>query len=289
MMYGYQPSVELASVAVGIFAVLTLLHVVRMVTTNTWDDIFLIFGGVVELVGYIFRLSSAVSSCSTATFSAFGIQSVLLLLGPTLLMFTVGLVQPRFIAVLGGDRFVWVPIRLQRPLYLGINTVLLIVQATGAIMEVSTHDMALVEAGAKIIIASYVMQMFFWGFLLAENTCFTIRMRKAKKNPAFKGWKWWNQLFGLSVAIIGFGRNLMRLTAFGVQFLLVNEWTSYAFDGYQMGVVMVAWGVFYLPGKVKSQSTLTNSTPGAEDWEMGTAGYRIRSEESVGSRAALHR
>ena len=34
----------------------------------------------------------------------------------------------------------------------------------------------------------------------------------------------------------------------GIEFLVQNEWPSYAFDGFQMGVVLGAWAVWYLPG-----------------------------------------
>ena len=51
----------------------------------------------------------------------------------------------------------------------------------------------------------------------------------------------------------------MQLTALGgVQYLLINEWTNYAFDFYQMAVVMLAWGVFYLPSLLKGSSSDAN-------------------------------
>ncbi|RMZ85804.1 hypothetical protein DV737_g387, partial [Chaetothyriales sp. CBS 132003] len=136
--------------------------------------------------------------------------------------------------------------------------------------------MATIESGGKAVIASYVAQMLFWAYLLAENTYFSIRLgRWIKKDPErrttirLSHWKWWNQLFGLSVSIIGFGRNLVRLTALGgVEFLLVNEWTEYAFDGYQLAVVLFAWGVFYLPGKL-------TTVPGCFDSEHYKAAVAV--------------
>lgn len=184
-------------------------------------------------------------------------------------MFTVALTHTEFIKALNAEGFAWVPaLRLQRPVYLGINSLLLILQLIAGVMLATATTISFATIGSDLLIASYVTQMVFWGFLLAENTWVTFKLGKSLKSveranlststsndssivvkERFSKWKWWAQLFGLAISIIGFGRNLMRLTELGVDFLKENEWTSYAFDGYQMVVVMGAWAVFYLPGK----------------------------------------
>lgn len=265
-IYGFQPSPILAGVGIGLFTLLTMLHITRMLTTRTWDNIPMILAGVAELLGYSLRLFSAVNSCSTDAVAVFGGQSVLLTIGPTLVMLTVSLVQPLFVAALGGDQFVWVPLRLQRPLYLAINIALLALQTIAATIEVTTKDTSLLQIEGKVLIASFAAQTVFWAFLLAENTYFRFRMGRTNKEIELRGWKWWIQLFGLAVSIIGFGCNLVRLTALGgVKLLLVNEWTFYAFDGYQTAVVMLAWGLFYLPGRLIRLSGMANSQ---EQYEM---------------------
>lgn len=180
-------------------------------------------------------------------------QSVFLLLGPTLIMFSVNLIQSEVARTLGTEELCWVPISWQRPLYFSINTTLILIQAVGGIMTVGSTSITTISIGSKITIAVYVVQTVFWGFIFAENISMTIRLKRhpteASKH-AMANWKRWNQLFGLSTSIIAFGRNIMRLTmAGGIAFLIENEWPSYAFDGFQMVVVLGAWAIWYLPGK----------------------------------------
>lgn len=188
-------------------------------------------------------------------------------------MFTITLVHTTYIRALGAESRAWVPVRFQRPIYLAVNVICFIIQICGGIDLGVAQTRSLAELGSKLKIAAYVTQMVFWGYILAENTWITVRLgiaiKKAEKatlepvstqgtisssilsvKERFPHYKRWSQLFGLSISIIGFGRNLMRLTELGVAFLQDNEWTSYAFDIYQMVVVMGALAVWYLPGKV---------------------------------------
>lgn len=201
-------------------------------------------------------------------------------------MFSVNLAMTEFTRALSAERFCWVPVNVQRPLYLSMNTILALIQGIGAIMTVSSTNFTIIEAGAKIGIAMFVIQLVFWLFTLAENTYITIRLRRGlseTSKSAFPTWKYWSQLFGLAVSIIAFGRNIMRLTMNGgVEFLVVNEWPSYAFDGYQMAVVLGAWAIWYLPGKCRDASEIVSNSMGLSRLQTG---YSEDSRDSTESRA----
>lgn len=183
-------------------------------------------------------------------------------MGPTLIMFSVNLTMTEFTRALGAEKFCWVPV--QRPLYLSMNAVLALVQAIGGILTAASTNFAIITTGTKIGIAMFVIQLVFWLFTFAENTYITIRLRRELSETtqsAFPTWKYWSQLFGLAVSIIAFGRNIVRLTMNGgIEFLIVNEWPSYAFDGYQMAVVLGAWAIWYLPGKCRDVSEIMSHT-----------------------------
>lgn len=178
------------------------------------------------------------------------------------MMFSVNLTMTQFTRALRAERFCWVPIDLQRPLYLSMNIVLLLIQGIGNIITVSTTNIAIIKAGTKIGIAIFVVQLVFWLFTLTEHTYITIRLRRGMAEASkaiFPNWKYWSQLFGLAVSIIALGRNMVRLTmSGGIEFLLLNEWPSYAFDGYQMAVVLGAWAIWYLPGKCRDAFETTS-------------------------------
>ena len=205
-----------------------------------------------QLSGYTARLFSSQDVCNRA---AYAVQSVLLLLGPTLLMFSVNLTQTAFAEAVDGASFCWLRINYQGIAYLIVNTILMIIQVIGGVMTVANESVDTIATGTKISIAMFITQLLFWGFTFAENIYMTSRLGRHPSEASrerIPKWKYWNQLFGLSISIIAFGRNVMRLTMDGgVQFLIVAEWPSYAFDGYQMVVVMGAWAIWYLPGRSK--------------------------------------
>lgn len=171
-------------------------------------------------------------------------------------MLSVNLTQTNFARALEAEQLCLVPFQWQKSLYLSLNTFLIILQAVGGIMTVASTSITTITIGSKMTIAVYVIQTFFWGFIFAENVCMTIRLGRRPTETStgpLKNWKSWNQLFGLSTSIIGLGRNVMCLTmAGGIAFLTENEWPSYAFDGYQMIVVLGAWAIWYLPEKCEA-------------------------------------
>ncbi|KAJ5930881.1 hypothetical protein N7466_006374 [Penicillium verhagenii] len=266
-LYMYTPSLALAVVAVIVFAVLTTAHLLYMIRAKAWTGIFFVLGGLAQMSGYTARLFSSQDPCNRV---AYGFQSVLLLLGPSLIMFSVNLTMTDFTRTLSATRFCWVPIDLQQPLYLTINTVLIIIQTVGGIMTVASQSLESIEVASKMSIAIFVIQLVFWLFTLAENIYMSICLRRhptEASKTAFPRWKNWNQLFGLAISIIAVGRNIVRLTMDGgIAFLVENEWPSYAFDGYQMVVVLGAWAIWYLPGKCRDTT------------EMGLEGFQRQQE-----------
>ncbi|KAJ5278650.1 hypothetical protein N7478_004022 [Penicillium angulare] len=204
-----------------------------MIQTKTWSSIFLVLGAIFELSGYITRLISTQDVCNRAAY--------------------VCMIHTSFVKALDAGNLCFIRLKWQQPLYLSINAILISLQTIGGIMTVASTSETTVATGSKMTIAIYVVQTLFWGFLFAENICMAIRLQRQGSSScedSVANWKTWNQLFGLAISIIALGRNIMRLTmAGGIAFLVDNEWPYYAFDGYQMVVVLGAWAIWYLPEK----------------------------------------
>ncbi|KAJ5304317.1 uncharacterized protein N7443_003977 [Penicillium atrosanguineum] len=230
-----------------------------MIQTKTWISMFFVLGAFMQLAGFTARVFSTQDSCNR---TAYGIQSVLLLLGPSSIMISVNLVQTVFYQALDAENFCWVSITWQRIVYPTLNAILIILQAIGGIMVVGSSSRVTIASATKLTIAIYVAQTFFWAFTLAENIYMSIRLCRDPTEASqtlLPRWRSWNQLFGLSISIIGLGRNVMRLTmAGGIAFLVENEWPAYAFDGYQMVVVLGAWVIWYLPGQCRGITSKPN-------------------------------
>lgn len=271
-LYQYAPSLPLAVIAVIVFSSLASILCFRTIQTKTFSGLFFAVGAIckcpnmfygalfltvisqlVQMAGYTARSFSTLDVCNR---TAYGIQLVLLLLGPTLIMFSVNLTQIKFARALGAEKLCFIPIQWQRPLVLSMNGVLLCVQAIGGIMATTTTSVTTIAIGTKIMLAIYVVQFIFWLVIFADNICMTLRLRRhttESSQYSFSSWKKWNQLFGLSTSIIALGRNILRLTMDGgIAFLVENEWPAYAFDGYQMIIVLGAWAIWYLPEKCES-------------------------------------
>lgn len=270
--YPYTPSLILAVVGVGIYCALLAGHALRVWRFKAWDGIYMLIGAlgreqldlilkclltnilIVQAMGLGARVYS---TGDTTSFGAYGVQNLFLLLGPTLCMVTVNLTQVKMMRCLRSESFGFLPAQFRLPIYLTFNILLLLLQAIGAVIIALTHKPALIESATKILIASYVSQMIFWMFTLAENIFWSFRFGRssfASTQLMMPHWKRYNQLFGLAISIVAMGRNMTRLTQMGMGadgFLTANEWTSYAFDFYQTAIVLLAWGIFYLPGICK--------------------------------------
>lgn len=196
------------------------------------------------------------SSKDPSSFGAYGAQYVFLLLGPTLCMFTVNVTQVKMMRCLNSENLGAISARFRLPTYLIANTALLLLQMAGSVILAVAHRVALIETATKILTASFVCQMVFWLFVLVDSIVWRIRFGRSpsSNSPRMVHWKYYTQLFDLAISIVALGRNLMRLTQLGMGpegFLTINEWPNYAFDFYQPAVILLAWGVFYLPGTCK--------------------------------------
>ncbi|RDK41557.1 hypothetical protein M752DRAFT_267065 [Aspergillus phoenicis ATCC 13157] len=259
-LYMYTPSLALAIIGVILFSALTTIHLYRMIESKAWFGIFFVLGGLAELIGHTARSFSTQDVCDRG---AYGVQSVALLMGPTLIMFSVNLTQSEFVNVLDAEQFCLLPLAWQRGVYPAMNAILMVIQLVGGCMTISSSSET-VATGTKLAIALFVVQTIFWGFTMAENICMSYRLGRhptTASSCVLANWKTWNQLIPLAGSIIATGRNIMRLTmAGGIKFLVDYEWPSYAFDGYQMVVVLGAWGIWYLPGKCRELSTRVRYT-----------------------------
>lgn len=270
--YAYTPSLIPAVIGVGIYCALFAAHALRLFRSLAWDGSYMLIGALGKeqlspmlnylptdiLIVQAMGLGARVFSSSNAhDFGAFGAQYVFLLLGPTLCMVTVNLTQVKMMRCLRTENLGLLPAKLRLPIYLSVNITLLLLQSIGAVIVALTHNITLLGSATKILTASYVCQMIFWMFTLAENILWSIRFGRsssANTQLMMPHWKRYNQLFGLAISIVAMGRNMVRLTMLGMGpdgMMTVNEWPSYAFDFYQTAIILLAWGIFYLPGVCK--------------------------------------
>ena len=225
-----------------------------------------------EVIGYIGR---AAASNATDQLGPYIIQSVLLLVPPSLFAASIYMTLGRIIRGLGptAESCSLIGVNwLTRFFVLG-DAFAFLVQATGAGMAASGDTMA--EMGEHVVVGGLVIQVLFFGLFVAAAVVFQLRFQAmigpggAEPAMAWRGMM--NMLYGASVLILA--RCVFRIVeyAMGMEaYLLTHEWTLYVFDGLLMVAVMVIFYWWY-PSEIgryqrsKGQDGVTiSATSGAE-------------------------
>ncbi|PWY90411.1 hypothetical protein BO94DRAFT_584422 [Aspergillus sclerotioniger CBS 115572] len=252
--YAYTPSAIPAIIGVGIYCTLAAVHSLRVISTKAWDGSFMIFGSFFQAMGCGARILSSHNKYEKGAWAA---QYVLLIWGPALVMFTVNLTSVEFTKAIGAEKKVLIKPRIARPLYFTINTILFLLLSIGVVMKVTAATEKL-QMGTTLTKAGLIIQLLFWLFTFIENLVMTIRLGRDPSKESLEvvpQWKRWNQLLGLATSIIAMGHNVVQLTQMGMAsdgFMNATEWPAYAFDIYQLAVVLGAWGIWYLPGRCQA-------------------------------------
>ncbi|PYI00852.1 hypothetical protein BO78DRAFT_424110 [Aspergillus sclerotiicarbonarius CBS 121057] len=250
--YAYTPSAIPAIIGVGIYCTLAATHALRVISTRAWDGTFMVLGSLFQAMGCGARILSSHDKDDKGAWAA---QYVFLIWGPAFIMFTVNLTGVEFIRALGAEKKVLIKPRIARPLYFTLNAILFLLLSVGVVLKVTATATDKVQLGSTLTKVALVIQLLFWLFLFIENLVMTIRLGRDPTKEALEvipKWKRWNQLLGLAISIIAMGHNVVQMTQLSTgseNFMTATEWPAYAFDIYQMAVVLGAWGVWYLPGR----------------------------------------
>lgn len=194
-----------------------------------------------EVIGYIGR---AVASNATDELGPYIIQSVLLLVPPSLFAASIYMTLGRIIRGLGPAAEASSIIRVSwlTKIFVTGDVFAFLIQGTGAGMTASGTSMA--EMGEHVVVGGLVVQIVFFGLFVAAAVVFQLRFRRVDGPSTQMPWRGMvNMLYGVSALILA--RCIFRIIEYvmGVDaYLLSNEWTLYVFDGLLMVAVMV---IFY--------------------------------------------
>ncbi|PLB43219.1 hypothetical protein P170DRAFT_431175 [Aspergillus steynii IBT 23096] len=283
--YVYTPNPILAIIGVGVYCTLTAMHIFRVTSTKAWDGSFMALGSFFLAMGCGARIMSSHDIHDKGAWAA---QKVLLLWGPNMLMFTVHLSHAEFVKALHAEKHVFVGPRIARPLYFALNTVLFLLMMFSIVMLVTTSDDGKKPLYTTLVKASLIIQLIFWLVTFVENAWLSIRLRRHPTTESIEvipSWKRWNQLFGLAISILAMGHNVVQMQMLGEAkgFMASAEWAAYAFDIYQSGVVLLGWGIWYLPGRCRAVVGRRKKNWGAIQDEAAYSGVSSYGFEGCGS------
>lgn len=136
----------------------------------------MIVGVALELVGYIMR---CINHFNRNDLSPYIIQSVFLLVAPSLIAATIYMIFGRVLILLKAEKCTFIPVRFLTSFFVCGDVISFILQAAGGGM-MSIEKLR--DTGSNIAVGGLCAQLLFFGFFLISEFYFTIKIRKHPTN-----------------------------------------------------------------------------------------------------------
>ncbi|KAJ9211301.1 hypothetical protein DTO166G4_7134 [Paecilomyces variotii] len=243
-VWHYVPSIPAAIIFILLFLAVTAVHSWKIFGTQVRFTIPFIIGGLFEFIGYAAR---AGAHDKTGKLMPYIIQSVFILLAPTLFAAAVYMVLARIIRSTNGEKHSPIRIELITKLFVTCDILTFFIQGGGAGMMAQT---SLAKLGPDIVLAGLVLQILTFVLFLVVAITFARHMRQRPTLVAERGIVPWKKhlysLYAISIMILI--RSIFRTIEYGLGndgYLLGHEWPSYVFDAVPMFVAMVCFAIWY--------------------------------------------
>ncbi|KAF4469012.1 RTA1 domain [Fusarium albosuccineum] len=268
-LWSYVPSIPAAAIFLIIFLALSILHTWKMYRKWMWFCFPFVIGGYLEGIGYVGRIAA---NKATDQLGPYVIQSVLLLIPPSLFAASIYMTLGRVIRNLGprAESCLFIKVRWLTTTFVVGDVFAFLVQGGGAGFMAAGSDP---KMGEIIVVAGLAIQILFFGVFVAAAVSFQMRCRHQDLAPpsdfswtsVFKrdqgasyGQVPWrsmmNMLYAVSVLILA--RCVFRIIEYVMgadAYLLSHEWTLYVFDGVLMAAAMAIFYVYYPSSIGKAQ------------------------------------
>ncbi|KAH8668995.1 RTA1 like protein-domain-containing protein [Xylariales sp. PMI_506] len=261
VFYRYQPSMAAAIIFIIIFSVTSITHIVIIGARKTWYMTPFVIGCLFETVGYVGRAMSAHQTYPNFTTNPYIIQSVLLLLGPTLYAASIYMILGRLVVLLHAESYSLIKPRWLTKIFVLGDVLSFFAQGGGGGILTQAKTQAEIRRGNNIIIGGLVIQILFFSFFVVVSFVFHKRLiRMPTHKSATLGVPWARLLYVLYVssAMIMI-RSIYRVAEYvtgsdGV--LQSNEYYLYILDAFPMFLVAVAYVIFHPSQVVDKQRNL---------------------------------
>ncbi|KAK9788099.1 putative RTA1 like protein-domain-containing protein [Seiridium cardinale] len=281
IFYSYKPSMAGAVIFILLFTISAVYHIWLLVKQRTWYFVPFVIGCLFEAVGYIGRALSSTES-PDFTKNPYIIQSVLLLLGPTLYAASIYMILGRLVVLLEADNYSLIrPKWLTKFFVLG-DVLSFFAQGGGGGMLTTAKSQDDVRRGENIILGGLGIQIIFFGFFITVTAVFHRRIRNEptpKSSRIVAPWKsLLYTLYGTSMLIMI--RSIYRVAEYAEGQsgeLQSKEFWLYIFDALPMVFVALAFNWMH-PSKVVSRETSVETSYAMDD---GLTDPRQRSEYNV--------
>ncbi|KAE8373050.1 RTA1 like protein [Aspergillus bertholletiae] len=243
-VWNYVPSVAAAIIFILLFLAITSFHFWKIYKTKVHVTLPFAIGGLFEFIGYAAR---AAAHDKTGKLMPFVIQSVFVLIAPTLFAAAVYMVLGRIIRSVRGEKYSPIRVELVTRTFVMCDILTFLVQGSGAgMMAIGS----LSKTGQNIVLAGLILQIVAFSLFIVTAAIFYQRITRYITAPAAFStnevpWKkhLWN-LFAISGLILI--RSIFRVIEYALGsdgYLLKQEWCLYIFDTVPMFIAMVCFAI----------------------------------------------
>lgn len=181
-------------------------------------------------------------------------QSVLILLAPILFAASVYMYLGRIIqAVEGGESQSLIPTKYLTKIFVCGDILSFFVQGGGGGILTKATKQSTVNLGTDVILAGLVLQIVIFIFFVVVAAMWHVRMNRYTRATGSVSLVPWQRLVRSLYLASGLilVRNIVRCVEYGSGskgYLLNHEWTTYAFDGLLMAIVLATCWLWYSSG-----------------------------------------
>ncbi|CRK37335.1 hypothetical protein BN1723_001091 [Verticillium longisporum] len=268
-LYRYTPSLPAAIVSVAIFAVLTAVHVWRMLRARAFYFTPFVIGGILQVIGYCGRIWGHFDKLSIPGFI---VQAIPILVAPALYAASIYMILGRLIRTLHAEHLSLLPVAWVTRIFVTGDVVAFSLQAAGGGIQ-SGGTLDLYKLGEKIIIAGLFAQIVVFGFFVVTSVLFHRRMNAQPLTGAWAAKVPWRRylwvLYATSAVILV--RSVFRVVEYlqgNGGYLISREIFLYVFDALLMALCMLIFAVWYVGHLEKKQKRKGRRCHGQDGVEM---------------------
>ncbi|KAJ5545810.1 Protein RTM1 [Penicillium frequentans] len=266
-LYRYTPSIPAAAIFAGIFLLLSILHLVRLVRNRTYFFIPFIVGLLFECAGYIARIFSHFDAMALGPYI---VQTMLILVAPPLFAASIYMMLGRVVVKLGAEKQSIVPVRFLTKTFVVGDVISFLMQCGGG-GYMAAGSISAMNTGANIVVGGLVVQLLFFGFFVAVSTVFHWRFKRQPRYIHVSSTRshgpetrmtWEAVMWALYIAcLLILVRSVFRVVEFvegNNGFIMRREYLLYLFDACLMSLTGLVLGIVY-PGSFLPQGSKRDS------------------------------
>ncbi|KAH7176036.1 RTA1 protein [Dactylonectria macrodidyma] len=246
VLYHYTPALPASIAALAIFAILTALHIGRLIQHRARYFIAFTVGGIC-------------SHFNEKNVLPFAMQNSYILLAPALYAASLYMILGRLIRTCRAEKLSLIPVNQITRIFVRRDIVAFSIQASGGSMAMTSYK--LFKVGEKVVITGLFVQAIIFVFFMFTAIVFHQRMFKNPIDMTLQeAIPWRRHLYVLySTSGIILLRSVFRIVEF-IQgnggYLIKHEAFLYVFDTLLMASVMAIFLIWYIDGlESKKQTT----------------------------------